>query len=379
MDLRSSSDIDDDLEHAAQETRRSEVRESDARSNFKKAMQRALELTERRALDARAPLYNGTGNSCTLPYAAFHVLYDPTVANAGAKCRVIDSVECELASGTGLGGDERIARLEEEVKRLQKLASQSAAQLQRFEARVYTVDQEAESLKNALNNAELERRAEARYDSLLAEFEFIRAAYANERRLRAEEEEAIEESLDAVHRRSANLQRFVDLRGGVSDGSPERLRRLATRGASECLPVKASRPATPTSGVGERFGSGTSATGLRARSANVDAEITAEILEEMRAEAKAEVRADVQAEAEAANRACRALRRLLLRVGLDEQAAKEHTAECDRCDGGSEECSSPSQRSSLRRSCEWIDRSEGLLLEWMESQKDAQDCTQCAR
>ena len=166
------------LEEAALALRQSAAREAEARARFKDVLQHTTDLAEQRAQDAHSLYHGGHGGVPTATAPA-----EAETLDAAADVTVVDSSWERLApdtiSGAVMSGDVRLARLEEEVRRLQLLSGRSASQLQRMEARVHAADREAHELRNAMGLAQVQRHhEEARYETLVEELEFVRSACA---------------------------------------------------------------------------------------------------------------------------------------------------------------------------------------------------------
>ena len=141
-----------------------------------------------------------------------------------------------------------------------------------------------------------------------------------------------------MQRRSADLQRVVDLRGGSSDGSPGRLQRLAAVGRggddADVVHMGQRERVVERSSIYERQdGSGSSP------AAQADAAATSEL---------AAAQTDARAATERADRACQALQKLIRRADMGAAALL------------------------MTSGLEWIERAEALMLEWIDSQRQAQ-------
>ena len=335
-----------DLDVAALAVRKSAAREAEARERFKQAMQRTSDVAEQRA-HSRHICGSARGGS---QMADACDAYD-SVERPGPCIRDGDNAaedEGDLALGRPAGA--RLARLEKEVK---QLASNSASQLQ--------------ELRDAIELAEIERRrAETRYEAILEELQLSRTAQAEERQRWAEGEEAVEESLRTVRRRSAELERLVELRGGESDGSPGRLKQLAFHdGMGDTAGPRAGIPSAALSsmrctadGVSEASWEETrQAVWLEAESEAQKQPVVQEDAARPEATRGEEMRAD---------RACETLRRVLVRANVGQAAevmlgrAKRHEA-----------VSAPSS-AATELNLEWIEKTEALLLEWVDAQREAQ-------
>ncbi|KAL1523870.1 hypothetical protein AB1Y20_018789 [Prymnesium parvum] len=146
---------------------------------------------------------------------------------AGLQCAA-DVSQCAAAAPATTrkqSGDSRIARLEREMQELQERNAQldAAAQKAREEAdELYT------SAKLLAEEASAKQQhLEARLRSAQEALQLTQQAYKDERQRREEEEAIIEHSLGTVFQRSNQLQHDAMRCGWSSDGSPERLKRLA--------------------------------------------------------------------------------------------------------------------------------------------------------